>query len=298
MVMSDLVSIIIPCFNQEKYLEECLYSVLNQTYKNWECIIINDGSTDNSENIAKKYENLDSRFQYKYITNGGVSNARNFAISLSKGNYILPLDGDDKIGNEYLFLAVAEFQKNPETKLVYCLANMFGNVNEYWPLPPFNYEYFLFQNTIFCSAFYKKSDYLKTSGYDVSMRLGYEDWDFWLRLINKNDLIIRINSVEFYYRQTLNSRNSFIENEENHKKTIDYIYKKNLYKYIEILGFETKQEEFYNLQQSLIDLEWNINYVKELKQTITFRLFYKLEKEIQNFKRRFIRKLKKNYNES
>ena len=288
--MSDLVSIIIPCFNQELYLKECLDSVLDQTYKNWECIIINDGSTDNSEIIANKYVIADSRFQYHYITNSGVSYARNYGISLANGIYILPLDGDDKIGSNYILLAVEIFQKNSETKLVYCLADMFGNVNQYWPLPLFNYEEFLFQNTIFCSALYKKSDYLKTSGYDVSMKLGYEDWDFWMQLINKDDIIVRISSVEFYYRQTFNSRNSFVHNETNHKKTIDYIYKKNLHKYIELLGFEPKQEEFYRIRQHLIDLEWHINYVDELKQSIAFQFFYKIEKEIQNLKKRFARK--------
>ena len=97
-----LISVIVPCYNQAQYLDECLQSVLDQTYTDWECIIVNDGSPDHTEEIAKKWVEKDARFRYLFKENGGLSSARNAGIEIAKGEWILPLDADDKIGNQYL----------------------------------------------------------------------------------------------------------------------------------------------------------------------------------------------------
>lgn len=97
-----LVSVIMPCYNQGCYLSEALESVINQTYSDWECIIIDDGSTDSSEEIAKEYCQKDGRIRYIYQDNAGVIAARNNAIAASSGEYILPLDADDSISTVYL----------------------------------------------------------------------------------------------------------------------------------------------------------------------------------------------------
>ncbi|MFV8358229.1 glycosyltransferase family 2 protein, partial [Flavobacterium sp. XS1P32] len=86
------VSIIVPCFNQAQYLSEALKSVLEQTYENWECIIVNDGSPDDTKQIAQKWVEKDSRFKYIFKENGGLSSARNEGINYAKGTFILPLD--------------------------------------------------------------------------------------------------------------------------------------------------------------------------------------------------------------
>lgn len=93
--MNDKVSVIIPCFNQAQFLEETLQSVIKQTFTNWECLIIDDGSTDTSKIIAENYCNLDPRFQYVFQTNAGLSSARNTGLKLARGTYIQLLDGDD-----------------------------------------------------------------------------------------------------------------------------------------------------------------------------------------------------------
>lgn len=92
-----LFSIIIPVYNVEKYLEQCLQSVISQTYTNFEVILINDGSTDKSKKICDKYTLDDTRFKLIDIKNKGVSNARNLGIEKSRGEYILFLDSDDYI---------------------------------------------------------------------------------------------------------------------------------------------------------------------------------------------------------
>ena len=107
-----LISVVVPCYNQAQYLDECLQSVLNQTYQDWECIIVNDGSPDNTEEIAKNWVEKDTRFIYLSKENGGLSSARNAGIEIAKGEWILPLDADDKIGERYLELAEKEFEND------------------------------------------------------------------------------------------------------------------------------------------------------------------------------------------
>lgn len=194
------VSIIVPCFNQAQYLPETLNSVLAQTYHNWECIIVNDGSPDNTEEVAKEYCQKDYRFKYLYQENQGLAMARNNGIKESSGEFILPLDSDDMIHETYLEKAISHFTKYPTTKLVYCQAKKFGLINEYWDLPIYKYENLLWDNMIFCTAMYRRSDYDKTNGYNPNMKYGLEDWDFYLSLLNENDIVYQINEVLFFYR--------------------------------------------------------------------------------------------------
>ena len=102
--MDELISIIVPIYNVEKYLRQCLDSIMNQTYQNFECLLINDGSPDNSANICREYVDKDSRFKYFEKENGGVSSARNLGIEYSKGEYITFIDSDDWVDSDYLEL--------------------------------------------------------------------------------------------------------------------------------------------------------------------------------------------------
>ena len=102
-------SIVVPIYNVEKYLEKCLDSIKNQTYQNFEVIMVNDGSTDNSNKIMKKFE-LDNRFKSYYKENGGLSDARNFGIIKAKGDYLILIDGDDYIEDDLLFQINKELQ--------------------------------------------------------------------------------------------------------------------------------------------------------------------------------------------
>ena len=95
MKFTPLISVVIPAYNAEQFLDETLESVLSQTYENWECIIVNDGSTDNTESVAKKWCEKDARFCYFYKENSGVSDTRNLGIKEARGEYIAFLDADD-----------------------------------------------------------------------------------------------------------------------------------------------------------------------------------------------------------
>ncbi|WP_432700193.1 glycosyltransferase family 2 protein [Kluyvera cryocrescens] len=97
-----LVSVIIPMYNVEKFIEKCISSVIKQTYKNIEIILIDDGSPDNSGYIAEKLAKLDSRIFVTRTENNGVSSARNLGIRLSTGKYLVFVDGDDYLAPDYI----------------------------------------------------------------------------------------------------------------------------------------------------------------------------------------------------
>jgi glycosyltransferase involved in cell wall biosynthesis len=193
------VSVIIPCYNQGQYLNEAVQSVLTQTCDDFEIIIVNDGSTDGFTNdLLFKYNG--QKIKVLHTANHGLSEARNQGIRASTGRYILPLDADDKIGAEYLSEAIKVLDADPETGIVYCEAEYFGEKTGKWDLPPYSIEKMLRENQIFCSAFFRRVDYDATCGYNPNMVHGWEDWDFWLSLLELGKKVHRIPRILFYYR--------------------------------------------------------------------------------------------------
>ncbi len=110
--MSDKISVIIPIYNGEKYLVRCLDSLKNQTWQNMEFLLIDDGSKDGSAAICKQYATDDSRFQYQYKKNGGVSSARNLGLKLATGDYIGFCDCDDRMDDNYYYLLLTAAHMN------------------------------------------------------------------------------------------------------------------------------------------------------------------------------------------
>lgn len=154
------VSIIVPCFNQAPYLGEALDSVLSQTYRNWECIIVDDGSTDETASVASRYTATDQRFKFIQKENGGVASARNLGIRNSSGEFIVPLDGDDKLHRDYIRLAMEYFGAHPETELVYSQVELFGAKRGLNRLPAYDYQRLLFDNMIVNTSVYRRTSRL------------------------------------------------------------------------------------------------------------------------------------------
>lgn len=201
---NTLVSIIVPCYNQAHYLEEALQSVKMQTYTDWECIIVNDGSLDQTDEIARRWSMEDSRFKYLFQNNKGLSGARNTGIAQAEGIYILPLDADDKIAPGYLKDAVNVLNSSPDVKIVYCKAEKFGNEQGPWVLPPYTPFNMSRTNTIFCSALFKKKDWERVGGYDKKLK-AWEDWDLWISILKDGGDVFQLKEVGFYYRINPNS---------------------------------------------------------------------------------------------
>ena len=109
---NELISIIVPIYNTEKYLHQCLDSILNQTYTNFEVLLVNDGSTDSSGIICQEYVERDSRFRYFEKDNGGVASARNLGLEHSEGTYITFIDSDDWVEQNYLDVLYTALKEN------------------------------------------------------------------------------------------------------------------------------------------------------------------------------------------
>jgi glycosyltransferase involved in cell wall biosynthesis len=197
--MNPIVSIIVPCYNQAQYLAEALDSVYAQTYPYWECIIINDGSPDNTEEVAMLYCRKDGRFKYTFKENGGHSSARNMGIRLSTGKYILPLDGDDKIAERYLEKGLEVLERDNNVKVVAGYTQLFGDKSEEIRMPPYDFKKLLTMSFLYNSSMYRRIDYEKTKGYDETM-LGYEDWNLWISLLKDGGIVYELSFTSYYYR--------------------------------------------------------------------------------------------------
>lgn len=202
--MMPLVSIVIPCYNQVEYIAETVNSAILQSYENIEVVLINDGSTDNTASIAKNISAQFGNVKYYEIPNGGVAKARNYGISVAKGEYILLLDSDDIIGEKYIEEAIAIFIKEPSTSLVYCNAKLFGASNANWNLPAYSFKELLRHNVIFISAVFPKQLWQESVGFRSNLR--FEDWDFWLSILDENSKVHKLEPVHFHYRIRVSSR--------------------------------------------------------------------------------------------
>lgn len=193
------VSVIIPCFNQGEYLHDAVQSVLDQNYDSFEIIIVNDGSTD-SVTIEALNRYISPPVRVLHTTNQGLSCARNNGIAVAQGQYILPLDADDCIADGYISQAVAVLDGNPQVGIVYGEAVFTGAASGRWNLSPASLQRMLTRNVIFHAAFFRKSEWEKTGGYNSNMRYGLEDWDFWLSLLEHGGSVVRLNRVVYFYR--------------------------------------------------------------------------------------------------
>ena len=251
--MKTILSIIVPCYNQAQYLDEALQSVLEQTYQDWECVVVNDGSLDNTEEIANVWLEKDSRFKYLYKENGGLSSARNAGIATAVGAFILPLDADDKIANNYTALAINEFKNDLSLKIVYCISEKFGEERGIWPLKPFTIKALALQNMIFCSSVFKKEDWVKVSGYDTNMLYGYEDWEFWIAILKNGGGVKQLDVIGFYYRMKSNSMVQLL-NHEKRKQLYEYVSVKHADFYVAQYG------SFVHLNNELEKAKYNYEY--------------------------------------
>jgi glycosyltransferase involved in cell wall biosynthesis len=198
------VSVVIPCYNHGAYLPDSIGSVQAQSHPNVEIIVVNDGSTDEHTNaICDNYKK--NGVHVISTTNQGLAAARNNGIEQASGRYIVALDADDRIGPNYLEQAVAAFNAHPQLGIVYSKAWLFGAMDMQWNLPPFSMEQMMLDNIIFCSAVFKKEDWLLVGGYDVKMIYGWEDYDFWLGILSLGREVQQLSDFHFFYRIASNS---------------------------------------------------------------------------------------------
>lgn len=273
----EKVSVIIPCYKQAQYLGEAIQSIFEQTYQNWECIIVNDGSPDDTENVAREWCLKDARFKYLYKENGGLSSARNSGIQESIGEYILTLDADDKYDTTFIEKALVILKKSKKTGIVSSWVCRFSENNRFELIKPNGsiLKDFLFSNAAIGTSLFRKECWANVGGYDEEMRSGYEDWEFYIRVCKAGWDVFIIQEPLFFYRQHIISMRTIALNNYD-KKIKKYIYLK--HKELYIGYYEDMVDYFLNT----IDLEKK-NSIK-IRNKIDFRLGHFILKPLRLIK--------------
>ncbi|HET9503948.1 MAG TPA: glycosyltransferase [Hymenobacter sp.] len=194
----SLISIIIPCYNYGWLLAETLESVVRQSYRAWECIVIDDGSGDNTKQVAEEFASRDSRIKYAYQANAGMSAARNNGLRQAKGDYVQFLDADDLLTPHKLEVQIAKLQQSPEVDILYgdmryfrhgqpdVLARDFDMGDSDWMVPMHGSGIPIIESLIknnklpINAALTSRKLIEQVGGFDESLR-SMEDWEFWLR---------------------------------------------------------------------------------------------------------------------
>ena len=195
------VSIVIPCFNHGAMLREALASLEEVRNENLlEVIIVDDGSSD-AETIRILKEVAEAGYNVVSQPNGGLGAARNAGIRRAKGEFILPLDSDNRLRRVYLEQGVSLLKENPRLGVIYADAEYFGEKTGRWQVQEFDLLSLIRMNFIDACALYRKALWEGVGGYDEQMPwMGLEDWDFWLRVACHGGSFFHLPAVGFDYR--------------------------------------------------------------------------------------------------
>jgi len=225
---SPLVTIIIPTYNRAHLIGETLDSVLAQTYKCWECIVVDDGSTDDTDKLLAAYCNKDTRFQYHLRPKDrhvGANACRNYGFELSKGEYVNWLDSDDMLSKNKIEEQVRQLLKNNFATIATCSWQYFTNSIKEHDLQKDFRVYNSFDDTLeFIDALALSGGFLPSHTYLVSRELIYQsgnwmenltinqDGEFFARIFIKAKRIIYVKNAFVYYRKVNEDNVSFLDN--------------------------------------------------------------------------------------
>lgn len=283
---TPLVSVLMPVFNAEKYLDEAIQSVLNQTYQNFEFLIINDGSSDKSASIIKAFAKQDARIKFFDQGNKGLIATLNFGLSVASGEYIARFDSDDICLPERLKLQVNFLNENKQISAVGTGVSLIDDQGCEIGSGPFSKMKYTHQeidrshlkgyggNIIHPSAMYRKNIALDLEGYSHHYPCA-EDFDFWLRFAEVGKLA-NLPQVLLLYRQHIDSigyRNRKLQISST-KKALESAFKR---RGIELVPALSIDEPIPN--QSDIMTKWAWWAIKSNQNKTAFKyakkLFYK-----------------------
>ncbi|SFD02567.1 glycosyltransferase family 2 protein [Algibacter pectinivorans] len=253
--MKSNTTVIIPCYNDGKYIIEALNSVLSQTLKAEKIIIIDDGSDVETKKILNNIniENVEVIFQ----NNKGVCVARNIGIDLAKTDYILNLDADDYFEATFLEKAVSILNNNLDIGVVGCYYKILKNnrldPNVVKPVGGSVKNLLVNNNAINCSL-YRKVCWNKVLGYDENMKEGYEDWDFWISILKHGWDMHILKEPLFVYRIKQNSRD-IVAFKEHHMKLKLYLFEKHKQVYLDNFESYFNQVTYINYKLKLNNLK-------------------------------------------
>lgn len=225
--MGEKISIIIPYYKGEKYIFETLESIDSQTYRDFEVIVVNDGSDKTVLDSLKKHERFSNVFII-HQENQGQSAARNNGAKFATGKYLLFLDCDDIIERTFLEKTHQILVSNDSVSICYTKGKFFEKTNKEWVLQPFNTFDFLIENCIPITALIYREDFENVGGFDTHLNY-YEDWDFWISLVEQGKKVHKIDEFLFFYRirhSTNSLTNVSMDNNNRLSDNFFEIYKK------------------------------------------------------------------------
>lgn len=240
-----LVSVVIPCFNTHQFLKEAISSMQDQTFKEVEIIIVNDGSTN--QETLEAFQELPSHIIMLHKSNGGLASARNYGISNSKGDIIITLDSDDKFAPTFVEEAIQLLNRKKEVGIVSSYIQEFGESNKVWRSSAYDDFSFLTENRIVSCCAFRKQCWIDVGGYDENMRTGYEDWEFWIRVTQKGWKVHIIPKKLFFYRKSASSMLAS-ETEPKIEEILSYMMNKHQSWFLESFKKGIREKKLINKQ--------------------------------------------------
>lgn len=263
--MSKLVSVIIPAYNVGSYLKDTLESVISQSYTNWECLVIDDGSTDETSVIVRDFVHKDSRILYFHKSNGGLCSARNYGLSMAKGDYIQYLDGDDLLFPDKLDKMIKRYEHESSADIILFCDFIYGKDSDPWEVDG---NYFkLFRNyasgiplgfeviyagwdsriTIPIHCFLFPTKLVQGLRFDQTLK-SKEDWSYHLSILDKNLFFLPFNYVGCSYRVTNNSMSKNFTTMIEASLAVLHIWKRRSASYIFRVAYYILQAYMYKLK--------------------------------------------------
>ena len=220
---SATVSVVIPCYRQAEYLTEAVESVIGQTYRDWEIVIVDDGSPDETAPVAEGLiaRHPGHRIRLLRQANAGLAAARNAGIAASGGRYILPLDADDILLPEMLARTTGLLEAEPGVAIAYTDQRQFGAVSRIVRTADWDPDLQRRRNLFAATALFRREIWEAVGGYDPAMRQGYEDWDFWIGAAERGFVGRRIPEALFGYR--IKASSMHVTARAGHRDLVDQI---------------------------------------------------------------------------
>ncbi len=256
-----MVSIIIPCYNTYNFIEDAISSANDQSILDKEIIVVDDGSNRKTKDVIKV--NLSKITKLITQENKGVSNARNVGISSAKGEFILVWDSDDYFDKSFCEKAQYILQKNNDVKIVTCFTQRIKNEEKLDVIQPksASIKDFLKYSCAMGSSMFRKQDWKNCNGYDEQMKGGFEDWEFYIRLLKNGGRTFVIPEILYYYRLHENSRT--VKANSIKYELLRYIYMKHRELYVE--NYEILIEHFLSRMYTIENSEKNIQQKLDYK---------------------------------
>ena len=302
-MLNDLISVVIPAYNSEATILETINSVLQQTYGNFELIVINDGSTDKTLQLLETIK--DSRLKIYSYANGGLSTARNRGIAKAQGEYISFLDADDSWTSDKLESQLTALQKHPDAALAYSwvyfqyetATDSYADTSSYFTGDI--YAELLLKNFLHngSNALIRNNVIKEIGCFDPKLK-AVEDWDFYLRIAAKYNFVL-VPKVQINYRQSASSMTGNIKRMEYYLKIVSdrafvvapdklkYLQKQGrgwIYKYLaqqyikyQLHNFQGVKLAVLNLCQAII--YYPLNIFEPFTQSLMKRLIKKVIKQ-------------------